>query len=161
MIFGVWLASGISPYPSTCAVPSHKAAGWKSWTPRGPLSAPPILPLAQTLYHEVVHLIEFRVGIPRPEIVPPAANDGRQFRDDLLHILPALSRPSVLAGRAPALTRTGLAPVRTTRLSGRTMAGILAPRSPVFSPTVDCLQSLVVGKTESSSTADNCGSKTG
>jgi hypothetical protein len=41
------------------------------------------------------------------------------------------------------------------------MAGILAPRSPVFSPTVDCLQSLVVGKTESSSTADDCGSKLG
>jgi hypothetical protein len=88
-------------------VQSHpiKLRAAKRWTPRGPLSAPPILPLAQTLYHEVVHLIEFPVGIPRPEIVPPAANDGRQFRDDLLHILPALSRPSVLAYTIPEFLR--------------------------------------------------------
>ncbi len=57
---------------------------------RGSLSAPPILPLAQTLHHEVVHLVELPVGIPRPEIVPPATKHGRQFRDDLLYVLPAL-----------------------------------------------------------------------
>src|SRR5580704_10503226 len=45
---------------------------------------------AAALNHEVVHLVELPVGIPRPEIIPPAAKYGCQFRDDLLHILPAL-----------------------------------------------------------------------
>src|SRR5450432_4880981 len=61
------------------------------WSPlRWPLPTPPVLPAAQALNHEVVHLVELPVGIPRPEIVPPAAKHGRQFRDDLLHFLPAL-----------------------------------------------------------------------
>ena len=61
---------------------------WRAF--RGSLPAPPVLPAAQTLYHVPVHLIKLPVGIPRPEIVPPAAKYGRQFRNHLLHLLPAL-----------------------------------------------------------------------
>src|SRR5947209_7342664 len=84
MIFGVWLAPG----PSTCAVPSVKLIAGKRWTLRGPLSAPPIMPLAEPLQYEVVHLVELPVGIPRPEVVSPATKNGRQFGDELLHIPP-------------------------------------------------------------------------
>jgi len=106
MIFGVWLASGISPYPSTCAVPSHKAA---RLVKGGRLVArcPPrrYCHWRRRCTTKWSILIEFPVGIPRPEIVPPAANDERQFRDGLLHILPALSRPSVLAYTIPEFLR--------------------------------------------------------
>src|SRR5450631_3521958 len=61
------------------------------WSPlRWPLPTTPVLPASQALYHEVVHFVELPVGVPRPEIVPPAAKHGRQFRDDLLHFFPAL-----------------------------------------------------------------------
>ena len=49
-----------------------------------------MLPASQARHHKIVHLVELPVGVPRPEIVPPAARHGRQFRDDLLHFLPAL-----------------------------------------------------------------------
>ena len=39
---------------------------------RRSLPTPPKLPTAQALHHEVVHLVELPVGIPRPEIVPPS-----------------------------------------------------------------------------------------
>src|SRR5690348_3116985 len=71
------------------------------WPLRGSLSAPPDLPAAQTLHHKSVHLVELPVGIPRPEVVPPAAKHGCQFRDDLLHILPAVPRSSALPHTVP------------------------------------------------------------
>src|SRR5580698_4773576 len=64
------------------------AGEWRSF--RRPLPTPPMLPAPQTLDHKTIHLIELPVGISRPEIVPPAAKHGCQFRDDLLHVLPAL-----------------------------------------------------------------------
>jgi hypothetical protein len=61
------------------------------WLPfRRPLPTASILPPAQAPDNEVVHLVELSIGIPRPEIVPPAAKHERQFRDDLLHIFPAV-----------------------------------------------------------------------
>ena len=79
------------------------AGEWSSL--RWPLPAPPVLPAAQTLDHEVVHLVELPVGIPRPEIVPPAAKHGRQFRDDLLHFLPALPLAGQLSYAVPEFLR--------------------------------------------------------
>src|SRR4051794_19355501 len=72
---------------------------------RWPLPAPPVLPASQTLDYEVVHLVELPVGIPRPEIVPPAANHRSQFRDDLLHIFPALPLVGYLSHAVPELLR--------------------------------------------------------
>src|SRR6516165_10015245 len=73
------------------------------WSPfRRPLPAPPILPATQARDHKRVHLVELPIGISRPEIVPPAAKHGRQFRNDLLDFLPALP----LAGQlSDALTK--------------------------------------------------------
>ena len=62
----------------------------KRWALRGSLSAAPVLPLTQALHHKGIHLVELPVGVSRPEIVPPAAKYGGQFRDNLLHVLPAL-----------------------------------------------------------------------
>src|SRR5579885_3663096 len=77
------------------------------WSPlRRPLPAPPVLPAAEAFDHEVVHLVELPVGIPRPEIVPPAAKYGRQFRDDLLHILPALPLAGQLSHAIPQFLRS-------------------------------------------------------
>src|ERR1035441_6189649 len=72
---------------------------------REPLPAPPELPAAQTQEHEGVHFMELPVGIPAPEIVPPAAKHGRQFRDDLLHILPALPLAGELTHPVPEFLR--------------------------------------------------------
>ena len=47
---------------------------------RGSLPAPPVLPAAPTIHHNRVHLVELPEGIPRPELVPPAAKHGRQVR---------------------------------------------------------------------------------
>src|SRR5437868_3686411 len=69
------------------------AGKWRSL--RGPLPAPPVLPATQTLHYEVVHFVELPVGVSRPKIVPPATKYGCQFRDELLHIFPAL----LLAGQ--------------------------------------------------------------
>src|SRR6516225_3313266 len=62
----------------------------KGWTLRGPLASPPALPASEFAYHVGIHLIEFSVGVARPEVVPPAAKHGSQFRNKLLHIFPAL-----------------------------------------------------------------------
>src|SRR5438552_879123 len=72
------------------------------------LSIPPILPPAQTLDHRIVHLVELPVGIPRPEIVPPAAKHGRRFRDNQYRrrtpifrsVIPTTYRPSRYAREA-------------------------------------------------------------
>src|SRR5262249_60984107 len=69
------------------------------------LPAPPELPAAQTRDHEGVHVMELPIGIPRPEIVPPAAKHGRQFCDDLLHILPALPLAGDLSHTVPEFLR--------------------------------------------------------
>jgi hypothetical protein len=57
---------------------------------RWPLPAAALLPPKQTPEHECVHFVELPIGIPRPEVVSPAAKHGIQFRDYLLHVLPAL-----------------------------------------------------------------------
>ena len=49
--------------------------------------------------------MELPIGIPRPEIVPPAAKHGRQFCDDLLHILPALPLAGDLSHTVPEFLR--------------------------------------------------------
>ena len=77
----------------------------KRWTLRGPLSPPPALPATKTQHHVGIHLIELPVGIARPEIVPPAAKHGSQFRDKLLHILPALLPAGDLANAASEFLR--------------------------------------------------------
>lgn len=69
----------------------------KRRTRRSSLPTPPELPAAQAANHKTIHLVELPVGIPRPEIVPPAAKLGRQYRNDLLHFLPALP----LTGQLP------------------------------------------------------------
>ena len=69
----------------------------KGWTLRGPLSSPPALPASEFAHHVGIYPIELPVGVARPEVVPPAAKHGSQFRNDLLHILPALP----LAGDLP------------------------------------------------------------
>ena len=62
----------------------------KGGSPRGSLSAAPTLPSAKTLNDEVIHAVEFPVGIARPEIITPAAKYGIQIHDQLLHVFPAL-----------------------------------------------------------------------
>src|SRR5215813_4788365 len=62
----------------------------KWWSPRGSLPATPILPASKTLNHEVIHLVEFPIGIAGAEIVPPAAKYGIQVHEQLLHVFPAL-----------------------------------------------------------------------
>lgn len=69
----------------------------KRWTLRGPLCAPPVLPAAELAHHAGIHPIELPVGVARPEVITPAAKSGSQFRNQLLHILPALP----LAGNLP------------------------------------------------------------
>src|SRR5665213_3455904 len=70
------------------------ASEWLSL--RDPLSTPPVLPASQTPHHEVVHFVKFPVRIPWPEIIPPASKNGRRFRNNLLHVFPALSSASQL-----------------------------------------------------------------
>jgi hypothetical protein len=74
-----------------------KLSASKEGTLRGPLAATPKPPTAEATHHVVIHLIELPIGVPRPEIVPPAAKHGSQCRDDLLYIFPALP----LAGDLP------------------------------------------------------------
>src|SRR6516162_3858766 len=62
-----------------------------------PLSTPPNLPAVQSLVNKSIQPVELPVGIARPEVVPPAAKHGIQFRDDLLHVFPALPRASQLS----------------------------------------------------------------
>src|SRR5215471_13399243 len=62
----------------------------KGWSRRGALAASPILPVAQTLHHEMIHTVECPIGIARSEIISPAAKHGIQFHNQLLHIFPAL-----------------------------------------------------------------------
>ena len=66
---------------------------------------PPILPAPQTLYHVAIQFVELPAGIPRPEIVPPGAKRGIQFRDNLLHILPALPLTGELSYSVPEFLR--------------------------------------------------------
>src|SRR5215813_3953133 len=62
----------------------------KGWPPGGPLAAAPILPASKTLSHKVIHTGELPIGIARSEIISPAAKNGIQFHDQLLHVFPAL-----------------------------------------------------------------------
>src|SRR5215470_18603438 len=62
----------------------------KGRSPRRPLAPAPILPAAKTANHEVIHAVEFPIGIARSEIISPAAKYGIQIHDQLLHIFPAL-----------------------------------------------------------------------
>ena len=64
-----------------------------------------MLPASQARHHKIVHLVELPVGVPRPEIVPPAAKHGRQFRDDLLHFLPVLPLVGQLSHAIPKFLR--------------------------------------------------------
>ncbi len=73
-------------------------------TPGGPLPTPPILPATQARHYEGIHLIEHPVGIARPEI-PPAAKHGRQCRDKLLHLFPALLLAGKLSDSFPEFLR--------------------------------------------------------
>jgi len=62
----------------------------KGWSRRGALAAAPMLPVAQTLHHEMIQAVEFPIGIARSEIIPPTAKYGIEFHDQLLHVFPAL-----------------------------------------------------------------------
>src|SRR6516162_3275329 len=70
-----------------------------------PLSTPPNLPAVQSLVNKSIQPVELPVGIPRPEVVAPAAKHGIQFRDDLLHVLPALPRSGQLSHAVPEFLR--------------------------------------------------------
>src|SRR5438552_1023937 len=54
----------------------------------GALSASPPEPDAQALMDVVVHLVEFRVCVPGPEVVAPPAQHEVETDDDLLHVSP-------------------------------------------------------------------------
>ena len=82
-----------------------KLRAGKRWTLRGPLSAPPALPATKSQHHVGIHLIELPVGVARPEVVPPAAKDGSQFRNKLLHIFPALPLAGDLSNTLPEFLR--------------------------------------------------------
>jgi hypothetical protein len=86
----VWLAPGIHSAHQSVQTHPVKLIPGELGSFLWPLPTPPVLPLAQALHHESVHLVERPIGIPRPEVVPLAAKHGRQFRDDLLHLFPAL-----------------------------------------------------------------------
>src|SRR5579864_2031331 len=91
--------------------PTVELLAGKQGTLRGALSAPPILPATKTFHHEGIHLIELPVGIARPKVIPPAAKHGRQFRDNLLHVLPVLSPAGDLVDAlAEFLRRLGARP---------------------------------------------------
>jgi hypothetical protein len=62
----------------------------KGWPPRGSLAAAPILPAPKTLNHEVIHTMEFPIGIAGTEIISPTTKYGIEFHDQLLHVFPAL-----------------------------------------------------------------------
>src|SRR5215467_11078301 len=62
----------------------------KGWSPRGSLSPTPMLPAAKALNHEVIHPIEFPIGIAGTEIISPTTKHGIEFNDELFHVFPAL-----------------------------------------------------------------------
>ena len=71
--------------------------------PGRPLPAASKLPAAHAPENVTIQLVELPIGIPRPEVVSPAAKHGIQFRDDLLHIFPALPRIGQLSYPVPNL----------------------------------------------------------
>src|SRR5512140_1712767 len=66
-----------------------------------PLATAPIQPADQPSVHKVIRVVKLPAAGASPEVVPPTSQHGIQFRDDLLHILPALTRPGNLPNTVP------------------------------------------------------------
>src|SRR5712691_6936149 len=93
--------------------------------PTRPLPSAPAHPSSQPLIDVRVELIELSFGIPRPKVVAPPPKHGIQFGDDLLHILPALSRIGQLMHAFPDSLH---------RLGRRPPLRVIPPRIPLYAP---------------------------
>src|SRR6516165_3687046 len=99
----------------------RKLLAGKRWPLRSSLPTTSVLPVAEAMEYVTVHLIELSVGIARPKVVPPAAEHGRQFHNDLFHILPALLLAGALqpVGLFPSFTRAFGTPPSRSDLSSQ------------------------------------------